>query len=158
VIDKMPDNFHFAGLFHAVFPKGKIIHCRRHPLDTCLSIYFHKFTGDFPYTHGLDELAFYYKEYLRMTAHWRAVLPADAWLDVDYEDLVADPANEAQRMMRFIGVSFDEAVLHPERNDRPVRTSSAWQVRQPVYRHARGKWRRYETHLAPLMGLLDEAN
>jgi tetratricopeptide (TPR) repeat protein len=156
VIDKMPENFHYAGLFHASFPKGKIIHCRRHPLDTCLSIYFHKFTGDFPYAHDLNDLAFYYTEYLRMTDHWRTVLPAQCWLDVDYEDLVADPAGEARRMMDFLGLDFDDAVLHPEQNHRPVRTSSAWQVRQPVYRNAQGKWRRYETHLAPLMGLIED--
>jgi hypothetical protein len=153
VIDKMPDNFNYAGLFHAVFPHGKIIHCRRHPLDTCLSIYFHKFTGEFPYAHDLDDLAFYYQEYLRLTDHWRRVLPADCWLDVDYEALVADPAHEAQRMMAFLELPFDSAVLRPQDNPRPVRTASAWQVRQPVYRGAQNKWRRYAKHLVPLAAL-----
>lgn len=153
VIDKMPDNFNYAGLFHTVFPKGKIIHCRRHPLDTCLSIYFHKFTGDFPYAHDLSDLAFYYRQYLRLTAHWRSALPTDCWLDVDYEALVADPQRQARRMMAFLGMPFDAAVLRPQDNPRPVRTSSAWQVRQPVYRTAQGKWQRYAAHLTALMPL-----
>jgi tetratricopeptide (TPR) repeat protein len=157
VTDKRPQNFHYIALIHSLFPHAHIIHCRRHPVDTCLSIYFQNFARriDFAYDRG-DLLAFY-RQYLRVMAHWRSVLPADRFLEIQYEELVADREPVTRRMVTFCGLDWDEACLHPERNRRPVRTASLWQARQPVYRSSVARWRHYEPWLGPLRELLAEA-
>src|SRR5262249_26309200 len=107
VIDKMPANFMYAGLIHAALPRARIIHMRRHPLDTCLSIYFQNFFNIGPYANDLDDLAHYYGEYIRITDHWRATIPGAAWLDVPYEELIADQELWTRRMLEFIGLPWD---------------------------------------------------
>ncbi|HXN79463.1 MAG TPA: tetratricopeptide repeat protein, partial [Steroidobacteraceae bacterium] len=99
VIDKMPANFMYAGLIHAALPQARIIHMRRHPFDTCLSIYFQNFFNIGPYANDLDDLAHYYSEYLRVTRHWRAVLPAASLLEVPYEALIEDQEGWSRRML-----------------------------------------------------------
>lgn len=154
VTDKMPGNFLWLGLIHRAFPKARIIHCRRHPLDTCLSNYFTKFTVPAAYTNNKGDLAFYYRAYERLMAHWRQALPAEALLEVQYEELVAAPETFARRMVAFIGLEWDDACLHPEANRRIVKTASLWQVRQPIHRGAVERWRRYEPWLGELGQLL----
>lgn len=156
VIDKMPDNFWHVGLFLRAFPHGRVIHCRRNPVDTGLSIYLHRFTGEFDYSHNLEHIARYTRHYRDMVAHWQAELPATHWLDVDYEALVEQSAVEIRRLADFVGVGWDAHMLAPHAGQQPVRTSSAWQVRQPIYRDAVERWRRYERHLGPLLPLLDD--
>ncbi len=87
----MPANFLYAGLIHAAFPRARIIHMQRHPLDTCLSIYFQNFHNIGPYANDLGDLAHYYGQYLRIMTHWRSVLPASALLEVPYEALIEEP-------------------------------------------------------------------
>ncbi len=151
----MPGNFLWIGLFHLVFPKARIIHCRRHPVDTCLSNYFTNFTAPMPFTYDKGHLAFYYRCYERLMAHWRAVLPPGILLDVDYEDLVQDRERITRRMIDFIGLEWDDQCLRPEDNQRIVRTASMWQARQPTYRTSTERWRRYEPWLGELRGLLE---
>jgi tetratricopeptide (TPR) repeat protein len=156
VTDKTPGNYVWIGLFHLVFPRGRIIHCRRDPVDTCLSNYFANFTAPMPYTYDKGHLAFVYKCYRRLMAHWRAVLPPGTMLEVDYEELVADPEQVTRKMIDFIGLEWDDACLRPQDNQRLVRTASMWQARQPVYRRSVERWRRYEPWLGELRELLDE--
>ncbi len=154
VTDKTPGNFLWLGLFHLAFPQGRIIHCRRHPVDTCLSNYFTNFMAPMAYTYDKGHLAFYYRTYRRLMEHWQAVLPPEAFHCVDYEELVADPEPVTRRMLDFLGLGWDEACLHPERNRRVIRTASQWQVRQPTHRDAVARWRRYEPWLGELRTLL----
>jgi tetratricopeptide (TPR) repeat protein len=158
ITDKMPHNFHYAGLVHAVFPNARIIHCRRHPVDTCLSIYFQNFGRrmDFAYDRG-DLLAFY-RQYQRLMAHWRKVLPADRFLEIQYEELVADREPWTRKMIEFCGLEWDDACLHSESNRRPLRTASVWQARQPVYQTSVARWRHYEPWLGCLRELLSDAD
>jgi tetratricopeptide (TPR) repeat protein len=156
VTDKTPGNFLWIGLFHLTFPNARVIHCRRHPVDTCLSNYFTNFTSLMPYTYDKEHLAFYYKCYRRLMAHWRAVLPTETILDVDYEELIADRERMTRRIIDFLGLEWSNACLRPEDNQRIVRTASQWQARQPVYRSSTERWRRYEPWLGPLKELLDE--
>ena len=107
VIDKMPTNFLYAGLIHAAFPRARIIHMQRHPLDTCLSIYFQNFFNLARYGNDFDDLAHYYCEYIRITDHWRSLLPASALLEVPYEALIADQEGWTRRMLDFIGLPWD---------------------------------------------------
>jgi tetratricopeptide (TPR) repeat protein len=153
VIDKMPANFLYAGLIHAVFPNARIIHMQRHPLDTCLSIYFQNFFNIGAYANDLGNLAHYYREYLRLTAHWRATLPTSALLEVPYEALIEDQEGWTRRMLDFVGLPWDPKCLEFHATDRVVITASKWQVRQKITTASAGRWRNYETYLGPLQGL-----
>ena len=155
VVDKLPTNFLFLGLIHAALPGARIIHLRRHPIDTCLSIYFQHFEAANTYTNDLGDLAHYYGEYRRLMAHWRSVLPKDVILEVPYEGLVADLATWAGRMLEFIGVPWDARCLDFERAARPVVTASKWQVRQKLFASSVGRWRHYERFVTPLMSLVE---
>jgi len=158
VTDKQPGNFLWIGLFHLAFPKGRIIHCRRHPVDTCLSNYFANFSSPMPFTYDKGHLAFYYRCYRRLMQHWREVLPRDAMLEVDYEELVADRERVTRQMIDFIGLEWNDACMRPEDNRRAVKTASMWQARQPTYTTSVERWRRYEPWLGELRELLDDAN
>jgi tetratricopeptide (TPR) repeat protein len=154
VIDKMPANFMYAGLIHAAFPRARIIHMQRHPLDTCLSVYFQNFFNIGAYANDLDDLAHYYGEYVRITHHWRAVLPATALLEVPYEALIADQESWTRRMLDFIGLPWDPKCLDFQHTDRAVITASRWQVRQKINATSAGRWRNYEKYVAPLRHLI----
>jgi tetratricopeptide (TPR) repeat protein len=154
VTDKRPQNFHYLGLIHSVLPRARIIHCRRNPVDTCLSIYFANFATQMDFAYARSDIAAYYREYLRLMAHWRSVLPADRFLEVDYEDLVADSELTTRELVEFCGLDWDDACLHPEHNRRAIQTASVWQARQPVYRTSVERWRRYEPWLGALRELL----
>jgi hypothetical protein len=154
VTDKMPTNFLLLGMIHLILPRARVIHCRRHPVDNLLSMYFTPYTRSPDYAHGRGNLVFYYQQYVRLVAHWRAVLPRDRFLDVDYEDVVADREGAARRIVDFCGLPWDSACLHPERNTRPIATPSLWQARQPVYRTSVARWRHYERWLGEFRRLL----
>jgi hypothetical protein len=149
----MPANFLYAGLIHAALPRARIIHMQRHPLDTCLSIYFQNFFNVSPYANDLDNIAHYYREYLRVMAHWRRTLPASALLEVPYEGLVADAESWTRRMLDFIELPWDPKCLDFHHTDRVVITASRWQVRQQINASSVGRWRNYEKYLAPLRHL-----
>jgi tetratricopeptide (TPR) repeat protein len=156
VVDKMPANFLYAGLIHAALPQARIIHMRRHPIDTCLSIYFQDFFNRDPYANDFDNLAHYYGEYVRVTDHWRAVLPAHSLLEVPYEGLIEDQESWTRRMLDFIGLPWDPKCLDFHQTDRVVITASKWQVRQRIHTGSRGRWRRYRQHIAPLLHLVPD--
>jgi tetratricopeptide (TPR) repeat protein len=157
VVDKMPANFLHAGLMHAAFPRARIIHMQRHPLDTCVSIYFQNFFNALPYANDLDALAHYYGQYVRITDHWRSLLPASALLEVPYESLIEDQEGWTRRMLAFIGLPWDPRCLEFHRTQRVVVTASRWQVRQRLSTASVGRWRNYEKYLAPLRHLPDRA-
>jgi tetratricopeptide (TPR) repeat protein len=158
VIDKMPANFLYAGLIHGVFPKARIIHMQRHPLDTCLSIYFQNFFNIGPYANDLENLAHYYGQYLRITDHWRATLPPSALLEVPYEALTEDQESWTRRMLEFAGLPWDARCMNFQDTNRVVITASKWQVRQKIYRASTGRWKNYEKFLGPLLPLLKTAS
>ena len=158
VVDKMPSNFMHLGLIHAALPGARIIHMRRNPIDTCLSIYFQNFHRAHTYANDLEDLAHCYLEYLRIMQHWRAILPADAMLEVPYEELVADQETWSRRMVEFIGLPWDPACLEFHRTRRSVNTFSKWQVRQKISSASVERWRNYAPFLGPLLGLTGAAS
>jgi tetratricopeptide (TPR) repeat protein len=158
VTDKMPSNFLFAGLIHLSLPNAPIIHTVRDPVDTCLSCFSKLFTGELNYTYDLSELGRYYRQYQLLMAHWKRVLPPGRILDVCYEELVEDVEGHARRIVAHCGLDWDSRCLSFQENDRPVRTASATQVRQPVYNSSVGRWRPYRAFLAPLLQELGIAN
>jgi len=153
VTDKNPFNFLWAGLIHLVFPRAAIIHCRRSPIDTALSIHQTFFGPGIKFPTGGEDLVAYYRGYEKLMAHWRRVLPADRFLEVHYELLTAAPEATIRDIIQFVGLEWCDACLHPEENDRAVKTPSKWQVKQPIYRTAVERWRAYEPFLGPLAAL-----
>jgi Flp pilus assembly protein TadD len=154
ITDKMPGNFHHLGLIHAVLPNAKIVHCQRHPIDACLSIYFQNFPDAHRYKWDLDSLANWYEQYQRLMAHWRAVLPPGTMFELQYEELVEDTEGVSRRLMNFLGLEWEASQVDFYKQDRAVFTASKWQARQPVYKTSRERWRMYEKHLGPLLPLL----
>ncbi len=143
VCDKLLQNYMAVGMLHATFPNARFIHCRRDPRDTCLSIFTTPFAYPPPFAYRADTIAFAYREYLRLMARWRSILPADRFLEIDYEELVTDRERVSRQMIEFVGLDWSEACLAPEKNPRLVGNPSQWQVRQPVYGTSIGRWRRF---------------
>ncbi len=156
ITDKQPPNFELLWLIRLAFPEARIIHCRRNPVDTCLSIYFSYFGSQQDYAFDRGDLVFQYRQYERLMEHWRRVLPQDRFIEVEYETLIADREAETRRLVAFLGLDWDDACLAPERNPRPIKTASVWQARQPVYTTSLERWRRYEPWLQELRELLPE--
>jgi tetratricopeptide (TPR) repeat protein len=148
VCDKMPQNYMSIGPLHATFPNARFIHCRRDPRDTCFSIFTIPFTHHPPSAYSMKNIASTYREYKRLMAHWRKVIPKDRLMEVDYENLVENPERESRRLIEFLGLSWSDACLFPEKNERVISTPSRWQVRQPVYRSSVGRWKRFEPFLS----------
>lgn len=149
VTDKLPFNFMHLGLISLLLPRAKIIHCRREPLDNCLSCYFTSFTGQIRFANDLGALGCYYVDYARLMEHWHAVLPVPI-LDVQYESLVESTGEVVRVMLEFCGLEWEDACLAFHKTQRNVKTPSRWQVRQPIYSGSVARWKRYEKHLQPL--------
>ncbi len=156
VVDKMPANFWCLGLIHEALPEARIIHLQRHPVDTCLSIYFQHFKSALSYADDLEDLAHFYVEYQRIMSHWRSRLPAQTMLEVPYESLVADPEVWSRKMLQFIGLSWDPRCLDFHQTTRSVMTASKWQVRQKMSRSSIERWRHYEQFIGPLLTLVHQ--
>lgn len=149
--DKMLGNYLNLGLIYILFPNASVIHCRRHPLDTCLSAYERLFSKNVPYSYDLRELGEYYKIYRQVMRHWHKLLPASFILESHYEQLVESPENTIRRILKFCGLEFEAACLDFQNVKRSIRTASSVQVRKPLYKTSINRWRRYQTQLAPLI-------
>ena len=154
ITDKQPFNLLNLGIIHLLLPKARIIQCRRHPVDNCLSLYFTNFRQVIGFATDKADLADGYQIYARLMDHWRTVLPSDRLLEVHYEDLIADREAVTRRLVAFSGLDWSDTCLRPERNNRAVVTASLWQARQPVYATSVERWRHYEPWLGELRRLL----
>lgn len=155
-IDKMPNNFAHVGLIHLILPNAKIIDARRHPLACCFSGFKQHFAHGQNFSYGLDNIGRYYRDYVQLMAHFDEVLPGRVHR-VHYEDLVENTEREVRGMLAYCGLPFEEACLRFFENDRPVRTASSEQVRQPIYRSGLDHWQHYEPWLDALKGALGPA-
>jgi len=155
-VDKTLPNLWFLGMIRLIFPKARILHCSRNPLDNCYSIFTHDFQGGlFRFGYDLTELGQYYRLYQQMMVHWREVLPDDVFRDVVYEDMVADPEAEIRSLLDFCDLEWNEACMNFHKNKRRVKTSSLEQVRKPIYRSSVNRWEPYREHLKPLIEALE---
>lgn len=153
VTDKLPFNFMHLGVIALLFPNARIVHCRRHPIDNCLSCYFTSFAEQIRFANRLDTLARYYIDYDRLMRHWKEVLPIEIF-DLEYEDLVTDTEDRIRALLDYCGLEWEDACLAFDKTERGIRTPSRWQVRQPIYRKSVARWRNYEKHLEPLIELM----
>jgi len=149
VTDKTPHNFEHLGLIALTLPKAKIIHCRRDPLDTCLSCWTTPFADPHAFNRSFADLGAYYGGYRKLMDHWLQVLPVQV-LEVDYEELVRAPEAQARRMLDFLRLDWAPEVLAYHQHRRSVRSPALWQVRQPIYTRSVGRWRNYAAHLTAL--------
>lgn len=154
LIDKMPGNFFYAGLIALSLPGARIIHCRRDPVDTCLSCYTKLFAGEQSFTYEQTELGEFYTFYQELMTHWTELLPADRYTEVAYEAVVDDLEGEARRLVDFLGLPWEDACLSFHDNRRMVRTASLNQVRRPIYKTSKGRWQAHAEHLGPLLQAL----
>jgi tetratricopeptide (TPR) repeat protein len=155
-IDKMPNNFPTVGLLHLILPNAKIIDARRYPLDSCLSCYRQLFARGQNFTYDLTDIGEYFLQYQRMMDHWHDVLPGRC-LTVQYEEVVTDFENQVRRLLDYCELPFEESCINFHETERPVRTASSEQVRQPVYTKSVNFWRNHEANLGELIEVLEPA-
>ncbi|HWN07148.1 MAG TPA: sulfotransferase [Steroidobacteraceae bacterium] len=151
--DKLPNNFSHVGLIHLILPKAKVINARRHPFDSCLGAYKQLFGKGQHFTYDMAELADYYRKYHETMLHWHRVLPGKV-LDVHYEETVTDLETQVRRILAHCELPFEDACVRFHQTDRPVKTASSEQVRQPIYQSALGYWRHYDERLGTWKELL----
>ncbi len=156
VVDKMPLNFLHLGAIQLLFPGAKVIHCVRHPLDTCISIFFNEFSDSLPFTRDLTALGNYYLGYTKLMAHWKSVLEVPI-LDFPYEEVVADTETHVRRLLDFCGLEWNDACLRFYEKKRHVDTPSYHQVRKPIYTRSVGRYKVYNPWLGPLKEALGDA-
>jgi tetratricopeptide (TPR) repeat protein len=154
VIDKLPGNYLRLGLLARMAPHARIVWCRRDPLDTCLSCWFQSFADGQRFSYDLEALGLVHRLQERLMRHWRAVLP-NPILEVRYEDLVAEPETVARALLAFAGLDWQPGCLDPASRTGAIRTSSLWQVREPIHDRSVGRWRNYAHHLKPLAAALN---
>lgn len=155
-IDKMPNNFRHIGLIALMLPNAKIIDARREPMACCFSNFQQLFAEGQEFSYDLQDIGHYYKDYLRLMAHWDRVLPGRVHR-LQHEALLDDFEDELRRMLDYLQLPFEEQCLRFYESDRAVRTPSSEQVRQPLYRDAIDKWQNYSHRLGPLRDALGHA-
>ena len=153
--DKLPFNFALVGFLMLIFPKAKFIHIYKHPLDSCLSCYKQFFTGGQEYSYNLSELGAYYKEYVKMMEHWKAI-DSENILSMSYESLVQSPKKNILALLTFLDLPWQDSCLAFQNSKRVVKTASSGQVRQGFNSGSVNRWKNYERELQPLMHILSE--
>jgi hypothetical protein len=141
LVDKMPDNYLWLGWLATLFPKARFIHVCRDDRDVALSCWLTNFK-QIRWACDLEDIAARIREHHRIMDHWRSVLPVPLF-EIDYEAVVEDLESAARRLLEFCGLDWHPDCLAFHDNQRPVRTASLAQVRQPLYRHACQRWRHY---------------
>ena len=154
VVDKMMFNYEHLGLIQLLFPQARVVHCVRHPLDTCLSIYFRDIAG-LPENRDLASLGRRYRGYRELMARWQETLALRIFT-LRYEALVAEPERTVRELLAFCGLDWDDGCLRFHESRRHVQTYSYHQVRQPLYRGSVGRYKAYERHLGPLKTVLGD--
>jgi tetratricopeptide (TPR) repeat protein len=158
IVDKLPHNFEHIGLIKLIFPKAKILHLKREPRDVALSNYFVDYGAKFGgmgFAYDLSWIGEQLVDHQRLMQHWHQVFPGQI-LEVDYDELVEDVQGWAERIISYLDLPWEDGVLSFQELDRAVKTASVWQVRQPVYKTSKAKWKRYEAELQPLEMALAE--
>jgi Flp pilus assembly protein TadD len=155
ITDKLLTNYFFVGLIHLLFPKARIVHTARNPVDTCLSGFTKLFKDDMPHSYDLGELGRYYRKYRDLMEHWENVLPKGVIHRVVYEEMVADTDSTTKALIAFLDLPWDDTCLDFHKSARPVKTASVAQVRKPIYRTAVERWKKYGDSLQPLVDALE---
>ena len=154
ITDKLLTNYFYVGLLHILFPKAKFLHARRNAVDTCMSSFTKLFSEDMPHSYDLAELGRYYRKYDQLMHHWESLLPKGTMKSVAYESIVADLPTTAREVVAFVGLPWSDECLSFHRVERPIKTASAVQVREPLYSTSVGRSKHYGEKLKPLLDAL----
>ena len=149
-IDKMPNNFVHIGLIKLILPKAKIIDARRNPMDTCFSCFKQYFAKGQHFTYDLDDIARYYKDYLRLMNYWKKLFPEEIFT-INYEQVIDNPNERIRDLLDFCNVKFEDNCINFHKSKRPVKTASSEQVRQPMYKSGLDYWKNYSNNLDALL-------
>ena len=149
IVDKQPANYYFLGQISVLFPNATIVHAIRHPLDVCLSCHFQNFSN-IDWANDFEDIAGKYRLYREVMDYWKQTVPAGKIVDVVYEALVEDPESQGKRLLEACGLEWDASLLEFYRQEGVVKTASIGQVRQPIYRSSRMRWKNYAPHLTAL--------
>lgn len=155
-VDKLPGNYQFLPLILAALPKARIVHLTRDPMDSCFASYKQLFADAYFHSYDQGEMARHHARYRRLMAHWRRLFPG-RFLDISYEETVGDLEPNARRLIEFLGLDWQDQCLSFHEKTGAVATASAVQVREKPHTRSVGRWRRYETQLAPMRRALEEA-
>ena len=156
IVDKMPDNYHHLGLISILFPRARLIHCRRDLRDVAVSCWMTDFTA-ISWAFDPVHIACRFEEYRRLMDHWQEVLPVP-YLNVDYEEMVDDLEGTVRRIIEWCGLEWEPGCLRFHETRRPIRTASVVQVRQPIYKTSVGRWKNYEKSLGDLFSRVERLN
>lgn len=156
ITDKMPGNFHYIGLIRLALPNAKIVHVNRHPLDNCISCFTRLFAHGQGYSYNLEEVGAYYRTYHGLMDHWRSVLDEGDMYDLVYEQLVDDTEEQARKLIEYCGLEWDENCLEFYKHKRSIRTASVTQVRQPIYKTSKQRWKNYDKFIGPIKDALGD--
>jgi len=156
-LDKTPFNFLYCGLIKKAFPKARILHLVRDPMDTCYAVFKALFDKAYYYSYDLEELADYFIGYRQLMDHWHHLMP-EAILDVRYEELVSSPLDVSRRIADYVGFAWSKDLIEVQDSEASCSTASAAQVREPIYTSSVGLWRHLENELEPLRRRLSAAN
>ena len=156
-IDKMPNNFIHIGLIKTILPNAKIIDTRRDPMDTCFSCFKQFFARGQLFTYSLEDLGNYYSDYIRAMNHWHNIYGKDI-LTVHYDNVINKTEETIRELIDYCNLPFEQECIEFYKSSRPVKTPSAEQVRQPIYKSGLNYWKNYENHLSPLKKIIDEIN
>jgi len=155
ITDKMPHNFRLIGLIKVILPKAKVIHCMRHPMDNCLSVFKNRFSRANHYAYNLRDLGQFYYHYLDLMNHWRNTIPNFIY-DISYEALVSDQEKQTRKLLNHCQLPWEESCLSFHKTERPIATSSYIQVRRPMYRDSINLWMKYEKQLESLKKVFNQ--
>ena len=156
-IDKMPNNFVHIGLIKLILPKAKIIDARRNPMDTCFSCFKQYFAKGQHFTYDLDDIARYYKDYVRLMDYWKQLFPEEIFT-INYEQVIDNPNDRIRDLLEFCNVKFEDSCINFHKSKRPVKTASSEQVRQPMYKTGLDYWKNYSNNLDTLLKHFPEYN
>jgi hypothetical protein len=154
-IDKLPYNFLFLGFIAKAYPHARIVHMQRNPMDSCFSMYKQVFTWAYKFSYTLEHLGRYFVAYQRLRQHWHDLLGSRI-IEVEYESLVENQAHETRRILRELGLEFEQACLDFDRNSAAATTASSVQVRQKMHTQSVRRWTRFADELEPLRAYLEE--
>nr|NIQ13438.1 sulfotransferase [Candidatus Dadabacteria bacterium] len=142
------------GLIAVLFPNAFIIHCRRDPLDTCLSMYFNNMAGPQGYSFQLSDVGYWYRQYERLMEHWDKCLPLQI-LDIRYEELINNQEQSIHKLLEYLKLDWNDNCITFQNTNRTVLTASNWQVKQPLYNSSLYRWKNYEKYLDKLKEVLN---
>lgn len=143
ITDKRPDNILHLGLIKMIFPKSKFLITKRDIMDNCISIFSNRFSDQMAYTSEIRDIEFYYKQVEKLVSHWQTMFHEDIHI-VDYDKLIKNPKNEIKESLAFLGLDWQEDCLNFYKLNNSVQTASSWQVREPLYKKASGRWKNYQ--------------